>query len=233
MLQSPGCCIFCLQGVLQWIIFRLLAKGILIGVSIAAPVGPIGLLVIRRTLADGRLRGLVSGMGAATADGLYGVVAALGLAAVSDVLIQHGGWMRLAGGVFLFYLGVRTFFDAPPVDGSPPQGGVPEEDPVVGLWGAYASTLGLTLTNPMTILAFAGILAGLGAEAAGGGLLLVAGVFSGSALWWLALSTGVGFVRRWLRPAALRWVNRISGAVIGGLGLLALLEAARMLLPGT
>jgi threonine/homoserine/homoserine lactone efflux protein len=209
-------------------------------VSIAAPVGPIGLLVIRRTLAGGRLRGLVSGMGAATADGLYGVVAALGLAAVSDVLIRHGGWMRLAGGVFLFYLGVRTFLDTPPeVDagpgvGSPPQGGAPGDspgsDPAAGLWGAYASTLGLTLTNPMTILAFAGILAGLGAEAAGGGLLLVAGVFSGSALWWLALSTGVGFVRRWLNPAALRWVNRLSGAVIGGLGLLALLEAGRTLL---
>lgn len=183
--------------------------------SIAAPVGPIGLLVIRRTLAGGRLRGLVSGMGAATADGLYGVVAALGLAVVSDVLIQYSGWMRLVGGGFLVYLGVRTFFAAPPgdapIDGSPPQGGVPDEVAGSGLWGAYASTLGLTLTNPMTILAFAGIIAGLGAEAAGGGLLLVAGVFSGSALWWLTLSTGVGFARRWLQPGCAQVGERHLG----------------------
>ncbi len=193
-------------------------KGLVIGFSIAAPVGPIGVLCIRRTLADGRLTGLVSGLGAASADALYGCVAGFGLTFISSALIGQQVWLRLVGGAFLCYLGIKTLL-ARPAEGDSPAGGT-------GLAGAYASTLFLTLTNPMTILSFAAVFAGLGLVGAGGGYgsaaALVLGVFSGSAIWWLLLSSGVGLFRRKFDARALRWVNRISGAVIAGFGLFAL-----------
>jgi threonine/homoserine/homoserine lactone efflux protein len=193
-------------------------KGLIVGLSIAAPVGPIGVLCIRRTLADGRAAGFVSGLGAATADAIYGAAAAFGLTAVSRVLVGGQPWLRLVGGLFLLYLGIRTWRTAPSqVAGSDGSGGLP---------GAYASTLALTLTNPMTILSFAAIFAGLGI-ASGGRYLsaasLVAGVFCGSALWWLTLSTTVGIVQHRLSTTDLRWVNRLSGVVIAGFGVVALL----------
>ena len=197
-----------------------LIEGMIIGFSIAAPVGPIGVLCVRRTLAKGRLFGFVSGLGAATADAVYGCVAALGLTFISNVLISQQQWTRLAGGLFLCWLGVRTF-TAEPADGD----ASPTEN---RLAGAFGSTFVLTLTNPMTILAFGAIFAGLGVASTGGDYvssgLLVLGVFLGSALWWLTLSGTVGVVRSKLDRRALRWVNRIAGIVIGGFGLLALLS---------
>ncbi len=201
-------------------------KGLGLGFSIAAPVGAIGVLCIRRTLAEGRVHGLVSGLGAATADALYGSVAAFGLTAISDFLTspQVSLAMRLVGGAFLIVLGVRTFLARPqPVDAA--------DGPSVrrhGLWGAYASTVGLTLTNPLTILSFAAVFAGFGLGSAGGSyvaaMLMVLGVFSGSALWWLILSAGVSLFRRRFGPHVLVWVNRLSGVVIGGFGVAALLS---------
>ena len=192
-------------------------RGLALGFSIAAPVGPIGVLCIRRTLADGRLMGFVSGLGAATADATYGAVAAFGLTAVSSVLIGQRIWIHLIGGAFLCYLGARTLLSAPAERAARVQGR--------GLAGAYASTLGLTLTNPATILSFAVIFAGLGvAQGNGYGSAgwLVLGVFCGSALWWLLLSSGVGLLRERIGPRALRWVNRISGATLLIFGLVAL-----------
>src|SRR5918997_6693891 len=157
----------------------------LIGFAIAAPVGPIGVLCIRRTLAEGRLSGLVSGLGAATADAVYGAVAALGLTFVTEFLIGGEAWLRLVGGAFLVFIGVRTFL-ARPVERAAPSARS-------GLPGAYASTFFLTLTNPTTILSFAAIFAGLevAGDASGSALsamLLVLGVFLGSAAWWVVLS---------------------------------------------
>ena len=129
-------------------------RGLLIGFSIAAPVGPIGLLCIRRTVADGRMVGFVSGLGAASADAFYGAVAGFGLTVVSGTLVQGQTPLRLVGGVFLCYLGARTFL-ARPAQTAAVAGRR-------GLLGAYASTRGLTLTNPSTILSFVAILAGLG-----------------------------------------------------------------------
>ena len=150
----------------------LFLEGVVIGLAVAAPVGPIGVLCIRRTLAYGRASGLVSGLGAATADAAYGSVAALGLTFVTGLLVDAEAWLRLGGGVFLVFLGVKTFLSRP------------AERPVAagrgGLPGAYASTLALTLANPSTILSFAAIFAGLGAGSADGSstaLLLVPGVF--------------------------------------------------------
>jgi len=195
----------------------LLFKGIIIGFAIAAPVGPIGVLCIRRTLAEGRTSGFVSGLGAATADAIYGSVAALGLTFVANLLTSGEMWLRLVGGAFLVFLGVRTFL-ARPVERAASTG-------KNGLPGAYASTLFLTLTNPTTILSFAAIFAGLGAGSAGGdvpsAMLLVLGVFLGSAFWWLVLSGITGLFRARLSARGLRWVNRISGTVLATFGVLA------------
>jgi len=197
-------------------------KGFIIGFSIAAPVGPIGVLCIRRTLAEGRASGLISGLGAATADALYGCIAGFGLTFLSNLLIQHQVWIRVIGGLFLCTLGLRTFAAGPAKESASVKGG--------GLAGSYGSTFFLTLTNPMTILSFAAIFAGLGLGSIGGDYLssgvLVLGVFTGSALWWLILSGLVGMFGKMLSPKGMRWVNRISGMIILGFGLLALLTLA-------
>lgn len=186
----------------------LLLRGLLLGLSIAAPVGPIGLLCIKRTLVNGRVQGLVSGLGAATADGIYGMLGALGITVVINALTGAQFWLRLIGGLFLLYLGIRTLRERP----------AEREASVAartGLAGAYASTLVLTLSNPMTILSFAAMFAGMGALAAtGDALLLVLGVFAGSALWWLGLSTVVSLLRTRMNTAQMRWLNVASGAII-------------------
>jgi threonine/homoserine/homoserine lactone efflux protein len=197
-----------------------LLRGLIIGFSIAAPVGPIGVLCIRRTLAAGRASGLVSGLGAATADAIYGCIAGFGLTFISSVLIRQQGWLRLIGGGFLCYLGLKTFLARPAEQATSAEG--------KGLVGAYASTFFLTLTNPMTVLSFAAIFAGLGVASASGDYvsagILVLGVFIGSALWWLILSGGVSVFQAKFTLRGLRWVNRISGLMITGFGLLALLS---------
>jgi len=200
--------------------FSLLLRGLLIGFSIAAPVGPIGVLCIRRTLAEGRLAGLVTGLGAATADALYGCIAAFGLTFISSFLIRQQFLLGLVGGLFLCYLGLRTIM-AVPSEQAAAAGGK-------SLFGMYASTFLLTLTNPLTILSFAAIYAGLGLTSQTGGYLsaavLVLGVFLGSAGWWLLLSGGVSLLRGRITPSTLRWVNRISGAIILGFGLVVLVR---------
>lgn len=197
-----------------------LLKGLALGFSIAAPVGPIGILCVRRTLTEGRAFGLVSGLGAATADAMYGMVAGFGLTFISNLLIGQRVWLNLIGGVFLCYLGIRTFAAKPADHIASPQR--------VGLPGAYASTFFLTLTNPMTILFFAGVFAGLGIATAPTGYLssglLVAGVFLGSALWWLVLTSGVSLFLTRISAEHWRWINRISGVVLVGFGIVALLS---------
>jgi threonine/homoserine/homoserine lactone efflux protein len=200
--------------------FSFLLRGLIIGFSIAAPVGPIGVLCIRRTLAEGRISGLVSGLGAATADAIYGSIAAFGLTFISNVLIHQQGWIRLIGGAFLCYLGLKIFFTRPAKQSVPVKGS--------SLVGTYASTFFLTLTNPMTIISFAAIFAGLGVGSSNGNYvsagILVFGVFMGSTLWWLLLSSGVGIFGEKLNVTGLPWVNRISGMVIIIFGIAALLS---------
>ena len=195
----------------------LFLEGIIIGFAIAAPVGPIGVLCIRRTPAEGRASGFVSGLGAATADAVYGAIAAFGLTLITDFLLGGASWLRLVGGAFLLFLGVKTLFARPAERAAEARGG--------GLPGAYASTFFLTLTNPTTILSFAAIFAGLGVTGANDALsaaLLVLGVFLGSAAWWLVLSGGTGLFRPKLSAGGLRWVNRVSGTIIAAFGVLAL-----------
>lgn len=200
--------------------FGYLIKGLVIGFSIAAPVGPIGVLCIRRTLAEGLVPGILTGLGAATADMLYGFVAGFGLTFISSLLTGHQIWIRLAGGLFLCYLGIKTFLAMSHEHAASARGN--------GLFGAYASTFFLTLTNPMTILSFAAIFAGLGLTNTSGNYLsawmLVLGIFTGSAIWWLILSGSVGVFRERFNHHGLRWVNRISGIVVSGFGLIAIMN---------
>ncbi len=197
----------------------LFLRGLVIGLSVAATIGPMAVLCMRRTLAHGRVAGLVTGLGVATADGLYGAVAGFGLTVISDLLLAERLWLRLIGGLFLCYLGLKTVRAAPATRAAAVGG--------TTVAAVYFSALGLTLTNPLTILSFAAIFAGLGAateRAYGAAVPLVAGVFLGSALWWVILTGVVGALRGRITPGALRWVNRASGAIILSFGLVALLS---------
>jgi threonine/homoserine/homoserine lactone efflux protein len=194
--------------------------GLFIGLSIAAPVGPIGVLCIRRTLTEGRIIGLVSGLGAATADALYGSIAGFGLTFISNILVSYQMWLRLIGGLFLCYLGIKTLLSKPTEIINITTGN--------GLFAAYGSTLILTLTNPTTIISFLAIFSGLGLIGTSKNYLsagiLVVGVFLGSALWWLILSSGVSLFREKFDNRGMLWVNRISGAIITCFGLFALIS---------
>lgn len=167
-------------------------KGLVFGFSIAAIVGPIGLLCIRRTLVSGRLSGFISGLGAALADAAYALIAALGLTAISGFLLNYQSALQLLGGLFLCYLGIQTFFSKPT--------DVIQGTVKTNLLNDFVSTFFLTLTNPMTILSFIGIFAGLGLAASSSdyiaGVLLGSGVFVGSTIWWLVLSIATGFFRK-------------------------------------
>jgi threonine/homoserine/homoserine lactone efflux protein len=192
----------------------LLAQGLVIGFAIAAPVGPIGVLCISRTLNRGRVSGLATGLGAATADGVYGCVAGFGVTIISNFLVHQQTWFRLVGGLFLVYLGIRELLAKPSADSA--------ATPNAGLFSDYRTTFFLTLTNPMTIVSFAAVFAsvGLGESNYGYGkaLSLILGIFSGSALWWFLLSFAVAFFFRNLGKERLLVVNRLAGIVIAGFG---------------
>lgn len=196
------------------------SKGVIIGLSIAAPVGPIGVLCIRRTLAEGRLAGFISGLGAATADAGYGMIAGFGLTGIASFLVGQQFWLRLLGGFFLCYLGIKTFLAKP------------SQEIIVsskqGIISNYVSTLLLTITNPMTIISFAAVFAGLGVGSRQNdywsALALVLGVFAGSGLWWLVLSTLVHGLGKRFNAQALGWVNRVAGMIILIFGSVALLH---------
>ena len=195
-----------------------LIKGFIIGFSIAAPIGPIGVLTIKRTLAEGRISGFVTGMGAACADAAYGAVAGFGLIAVSSFLISQQFAIKMIGGLFLIYLGIRSFLSRPATT----EAAVASK----GLMNNLISTFFLTLTNPSTILSFIAIFAGLGLASSTADYFsstaIVFGVFTGSALWWFILSAIVSYFRHKITPDRLVWVNRLSGVVLGLFGLFAL-----------
>jgi threonine/homoserine/homoserine lactone efflux protein len=196
-------------------------KGLLFGFLLAATVGPMWVLCFRRTLAHGRLFGFVSGMGVATADAIYGFVAAFGLTVVSGFLLAQKFWLSVIGGAFLCWLGLRTLM-AKPLD-------TPAEAPSGSLAVAYSSTLALTLTNPATILAFAAIFAGLGLASSGSyseASMVVAGVVLGSASWWVLLALGAGWLRTRSGPRTMRVINLIAGTSILAFGVVQLVALA-------
>ena len=197
--------------------FTILLKGMFVGFAMAVPIGPIGILCIRKTLAEGRLRGLIIGLGAATADLLYGCVAAFGLSAISNTLVSQRIWIRLVGGVLLLILGIRTFRTSPADHKF--------HKSRSRMLGSYLYTMLLTLTNPLTIFGFIAVFAALGL---GNDLsyfsasVLVTGVFIGSSLWFLSLNSGVSLFRKKMNLTGLQWVNKIAGTFIIISGLIAM-----------
>jgi threonine/homoserine/homoserine lactone efflux protein len=184
-------------------------KGLVIGFAMAVPIGPVGIMCIRKTLAEGHSRGLIIGLGAATADSIYSSIAAFGLTFVSDVIASQQFWLRLVGGGLLLFLGIRTFR-------------IKREDPVPpfdkkGLLGSYVSAFIVALTNPVTFFAFIAVFAafGLGYKLTIiSACILVLGVLLGSCLWFLTLGYVATFFRKQLDSIGFRWVNRISGILI-------------------
>jgi threonine/homoserine/homoserine lactone efflux protein len=194
-------------------------KGLAFGFILAATVGPMWILCFRRTLAHGRVFGFVSGMGVATADALYGFVAAFGLTVISGFLIAQKFWLSLIGGAFLCWLGIRTL-TAKPTDTA-------AIAPAGSLTVAYTSTLALTLTNPATILAFVAIFAGLGLASSGSyaeASLVVLGVVLGSAVWWVMLALGAGWLRSRSGPRTLKTINVVAGLSILTFGVVQLIS---------
>jgi threonine/homoserine/homoserine lactone efflux protein len=191
----------------------LFAQSLLIGLSIAAPVGPIGLLVIQRTLQRGARVGLATGLGAAAADALYGAVGAFGVSWVIDALAGARVPLALGGGAFLLWLGWRIWHTAPATTAAQAGDGA-------GLLPSFAGTFALTLSNPATIFSFIAVFGTLGARMAGGSpWTMIAGVLLGSALWWLLLSSGVARLRSRFDARAQAWVNRVSALLLAGFAL--------------
>jgi threonine/homoserine/homoserine lactone efflux protein len=203
-------------------LFSYLVKGFVIGLSLAVPVGPIALLCIRRTLTRGAASGISSGLGAATADGIYSLIAAFGITFIANFLFSHNIILRVVGGGVLCYIGVKIFLSVPGENSSSTQ-----ED---GLVHDYVSALLLTLTNPMLVVAFAAVFAAAGVGYPKGNYLdtvvLVVGVVLGSTLWWLILSGAAGYLHRKIDNRMLRLANQVSGTILAGFGLIVLLSLA-------
>lgn len=192
----------------MWLGFLL--KGMVVGGIIALPVGPVGVLCVRRTILSGRLAGFVSGLGASTADAIFGIIAAFGLTFVAHLLLDYKDWLRVAGAGFLFYIGIRTLRADPQEDEDE------QSDPET-LLRYYASTFALTITNPITILAFLAIFAGIGfagSATLARATVLVFGVWIGSLLWWAGLALGAGMLRLSFDRQHLLWLNRGSGGIL-------------------
>jgi threonine/homoserine/homoserine lactone efflux protein len=200
--------------------FIAFGRGLLLGLAVAAPVGPMSVLCMRRTVAAGFRTGLLSGLGIATADALYGAIAAFGLVALTAFVVGQQQVLRLIGGVALLFLGLRTFRTPPAI--APARGGVGD------LAASYLSTLGLTLTNPATILSFTALFAGLGLGAERDAWTtapaIVLGVFVGSALWWVVLTGAASLARRRFADQLVRFSNRLSGLALISFGAVALVS---------
>jgi threonine/homoserine/homoserine lactone efflux protein len=199
----------------------LVLRGFVLGFAIAASPGPIFFLCLRRAVVRGWLNGVVSGLGVATADGFYAALAAFGIGAVTSVLVGERRWLALIGGAVLVVIGLRTVLDRPNADGAvPPSTGS-------GLTWAYMSTLGLTITNPATIISFAAMVAALGIGIGGGYLrpaAVVLGVLLGSATWWCVLAAMAAGLRTRVTPRVVRGISTFSGIAIAALGVLAILS---------
>ncbi len=199
----------------------LLLRGFVLGLAVAATPGPIFFLCLRRTLVSGWLKGLVSGIGVATADGFYAAVAAFGISAITIAVSGERRWLALGGGVLLVVLGVRIAVVKPKTTEAPfATGG--------GLALAYASTLGLTITNPATIISFAALAATLSAGITGGYVppaVLVLGVLLGSLAWWCMVAALGSGLRTRITPRAVRVISTASGLAIVVLGLAAFVSA--------
>lgn len=199
-------------------------KGLLLGLSIAMPLDPIGVLCIRRSLSGGFGSGFCTGIGTATADAVYAIMAAIGFSALSSLLLSLQGWLQGIGGLFLLYLARETFRS------QPPRPTLSSES--LPHFRAAISSFGLTLTNPLTILSFAALLAGVGVGGNGelaSSLSFVCGIFFGSLLWWIFLSAAASRARNLLTPTSLKIVQYAAALIIGAFGIAALWSCLRQI----
>lgn len=199
----------------------LLLRGFALGFAVAASPGPIFFLCLRRTLVRGWFNGLVSGFGVATADGFYAAAAAFGIGAIAAALTGERRWLALAGGALLVVLGARILLEKPKTEQAP------TGNSRSGLAWAYTSTLGLTITNPATIISFAALAATLGVGISGGywrPSLLVAGVLLGSLTWWCVLAALAAGLRARITPRIVRGISAVSGLAIAALGVAAIVS---------
>lgn len=203
--------------------FGLVASGVAIGLAVAAPIGPVNLIVIRRTLRFGKLNGLVSGTGAALGDGVFAAMAAFSLTAAIDFILTFELWLQGVGGLFLLFLGLRTLMTHPHLEEAAP-------DNVTGVTArVFLSTFALTITNPATMLGFIAIFGGIAGlsstgEGYGHAATLTVSVIAGSMLWWLGLSQFVSLFRQRMSDRLLELVNRVSGCLILAFGVAILLR---------
>jgi threonine/homoserine/homoserine lactone efflux protein len=193
-------------------------KGLLLGFSIAAPLGPIGLMCIKRTLQGGRLSGIFSGLGAASADALYGSLAAFGLAALFQKISWVQTWTQILGSAFIIYLGVKFVLEKSGAN-------TDSEVNTAGKGRIYLTTFLLTMSNPITIFAFLGMFAGAGVTTTSSAILVVTGIFSGSMLWWIVLAIATHWLGKRLNSTVLLWVNRGAGIALVGFGLYSIITA--------
>ncbi|HJM68669.1 MAG TPA: LysE family transporter [Candidatus Babeliales bacterium] len=201
-------------------LLTLLLKGALIGFAVAAPVGPVAIVCIRRTLTEGRLSGMASGFGAATADFLYACMAALGFSAISDYLIGHVFWIRIIGGILLCVWGVRALFIFSKE--------VPTRPSKKKIISSFLTTLLLTLSNPITILVFIAIFSNfcLSEKTLYTTIILLTGIFIGASAWFLFLTETIHFLRSKITYYILQLTNKISGFVLIAFGIITLASAA-------
>jgi Putative threonine efflux protein len=205
--------------------FGILYKGLILGFSVAAPVGPIGILCINRTINKGYLSGFISGLGAATADVIYGLIAGLGITVISDFLIDHKIWFQAIGLVLLFYIGIRII-------------GKREVDLEISkdveptLVKDYISTFILTLTNPIAIFFFLAVFAGMGLTTCNKITIwfLLLGLFVGSAIWWFFLSMVSHKIKNKLSGKTLKRIDIVSGTAIIGIAIFMLINLIKELL---
>lgn len=203
-------------------------KGLVMGFAMAAPVGPVGVLCIRRTLRSGKLHGFVTGLAVAVADGIFGLIAGLGLTAISQPLIDHQDWIRLIGGVVMLAMGLQIAFARPKTSSEPPQ----ETGRKKRLAANFLSAFAITLSNPMTVISFAAVFVTLGfgsqlAGQPGTTALLVLGVFLGSAAWWATLTHLASYFKGFLRADGLARINLATGVAILAFGIYAIATGAK------
>ncbi|HEY2445448.1 MAG TPA: LysE family transporter [Rhizomicrobium sp.] len=205
----------------------LIAAGLVIGFIVAAPIGPVNLICIRRTIAFGSLNGFVSGLGGAMGDGVYAAIVGFGLTAISQLIEGYSQALQLAGGALLLGFGIHTYI-ADPLHGKDVGSGAERSPRNSTLVRAFASTFAISITNPATLFAFAALFTGFGGIIAGAkaslaqAAFVVAGVWCGSALWWLTVTTVVGFLHARIDARVMRIITHVAGiiVIVFGVGML-------------
>ncbi|HSZ75261.1 MAG TPA: LysE family transporter [Rhizomicrobium sp.] len=199
----------------------LIISGVVIGLIVAAPIGPVNLICIRRTLAFGQANGFAAGLGAAMGDGAFAIVTGFGLTAIAQIIEGYSIILELAGGIMLVAFGVHTFITTPDVR---ELARMKEAEGASTLVRAMASTFALTITNPATLFGFAALFAGLGGLAGGNAsfvetAIVVGGVIAGSILWWFTLTAFVGMFHQNINDRVMKIINHASGIIITLFGL--------------